>query len=291
MAKKVIILGANGMAGHVLTVGLKSDCAYEVISVARTKSVINPNVIMDVSDFDSLATLINNINADVIINCIGLLNKTAEDNSDKAILLNSYLPHFLESQTKNTNTKVIHISTDCVFSGEEGAYTEKSFKNGKGFYAQSKALGELENTKDLTFRTSIIGPELKINGIGLFHWFANQSGTINGYTNVYWTGITTIELLKAIKTAITENLSGLYHLVNDCKISKFNLVTIFNEIFHKNLTINPYFGYEVDKSLINTRSDFAFKVNSYEVMIYEMKNWIESNKGLYPHYLNNLNAK
>jgi dTDP-4-dehydrorhamnose reductase len=289
MARKVIVLGANGMAGHILTVGLKGDCAYEVISVARTKSVINPNVLMDISDFDSLATLIKNINADVIINCIGLLNKTAEDNSDQAILLNSYLPHFLESQTKNTNTKVIHISTDCVFSGEEGAYTEKSFKNGKGFYAQSKALGELENTKDLTFRTSIIGPELKINGIGLFHWFANQSGTINGYTNAYWTGVTTIELLNAIKTAITENLSGLYHLVNDCKISKFNLVTIFNEIFHKNLIINPYLGYEVDKSLINTRSDFTFKVNSYEVMIYEMKNWIESNKGLYPHYLNILN--
>jgi len=150
MAKKIIVLGANGMAGHVLTAGLQADAQYEVISVARTKSIIEPTVLMDVSDFVSLAKLIKKTHAAVIINCIGLLNKTAEDNPDRAILVNSYLPHFLESQTKNTKTKVIHISTDCVFSGEEGGYTEKSFKNGKGFYAQSKALGELENSKDLT---------------------------------------------------------------------------------------------------------------------------------------------
>lgn len=290
MAKKVIVLGANGMAGHVITTGLMADGGYKVISVARYKSVVNPSVIMDVSDFDSLSKLIKNTKADVIINCIGLLNTTAEDNSDQAILVNSYLPHFLESQTKNTTTKVIHISTDCVFSGEEGGYTEKSIKNGKGFYAQSKALGELENTKDLTFRTSIIGPELNINGIGLFHWFANQTGTINGYTNAYWTGITTIELLSAIKTAISQNLTGLYHLVNGRKISKYNLVNIINEVFQKKLSINPYDGYKVDKSLINTRSDFSFKVNSYEVMVSDMKNWIESNKELYPHYISILGS-
>lgn len=290
MSKKIIVLGANGMAGHLITTGLKIDSAYEVISVARTKSIIHPTVLMDASDFVSLAKLIKNTHADVIINCIGVLNKTAEDNPDQAILMNSYLPHFLEYQTKNTNIKVIHLSTDCVFSGEEGGYTENSFKNGKGLYAQSKALGELENTKDLTFRTSIIGPELNTNGIGLFHWFANQTGSIDGYTNAYWTGITTIELLSAIKRAISENLTGLYHLVNDDKISKYNLVTIFNEVFHKNLGINPYDGYKVDKSLINTRRDFAFKVNSYELMISDMKNWIESNKELYPHYRSILNS-
>jgi dTDP-4-dehydrorhamnose reductase len=290
MAKKIIVLGANGMAGHVISIGLTADDAYEVISVARTKSVVNPSVLMDVSDFNSLATLIENTNADVIINCIGLLNVKAEDKPDQAILVNSYLPHFLEAQTKNTNTKVIHISTDCVFSGEMGGYTEKSFKNGIGFYAQSKALGELDNTKDLTFRTSIIGPELNVNGIGLFHWFLNQTGAINGYTNAYWTGITTIELLIAIKQAISENLTGIYHLVNDVKISKYNLVTIFNEVFDKKLAVKQYDGYIVDKSLINTRGDFSFRVKSYEIMISDMKNWIQSNKKLYPHYFSILNS-
>jgi len=290
MRNKVLILGANGMAGHVITTGLKADDAYEVISVARNKSVVNPTILMDVSNFDSLEILIKNTKADVIINCIGLLNTTAENNPDQAILVNSYIPHFLEAKTKNTNTKVIHISTDCVFSGEEGGYTEKSFKNGKGFYAQSKALGELDNSKDLTFRTSIVGPEINTNGIGLFHWFANQNGKINGYSNAYWTGITTIELFNAIKIAISENLTGLYHLVNDHKISKYSLVEIFNEVFHKNLSINPYDEYRLDKSLINSRTDFSFKVSSYKEMVLEMKNWIKKNKELYPHYLTIINS-
>jgi dTDP-4-dehydrorhamnose reductase len=290
MAKKVIVLGANGMAGHVITIGLKTELQYEVISVARSKSLVNPSVLMDVSDFASLSKLIKNTKADVIINCIGLLNKFAEKNPDQAILLNSYLPHFLESITKNTDTKIIHISTDCVFSGMKGAYVEKSFKDGIGYYAQSKSLGELDNSKDLTFRTSIIGPEINTNGIGLFHWFANQSVTINGYTNVFWTGITTIELLNAIKTAISENITGLYHLVNDEKISKFELIELFNEIFDKKLILNPYSEYRFNKSLINTRTDFSFKVNSYKEMILEMKSWIEKNKGLYPHYLTITNS-
>lgn len=284
MTKKIIVLGANGMAGHVISTGLIADRAFEVISVARTESAVNPTLLMDISDFNSLAKLINSTNADVIINCVGLLNKTAEDNPDEAILVNSYLPHFLETQTKNTKTKVIHISTDCVFSGEEGGYIEKSLKNGKGFYAQSKALGELDNAKDLTFRTSIIGPELNTNGIGLFHWFMNQKGNINGYTKAYWTGVTTIELLNAIKSAISSNLSGLYHLVNEQKISKFDLVHIFNKVFDRNLQITPFSEYEVDKSLINTRKDFSFSVNSYENMINEMFKWMLNHPELYNHY-------
>jgi dTDP-4-dehydrorhamnose reductase len=285
MLKSVIILGANGMAGHVITTGLREDIInYNVISVARSSSEIKPNIILDVSDFVGLKSLIDSSKPDVIINCIGLLNKTAEDNPDQAVLINSYLPHFLESTTKNTKTKVIHISTDCVFSGEEGAYLESSFKNGRGYYAQSKSLGELNNSKDLTFRTSIIGPELNQNGIGLFHWFANQNSEIKGFTNAFWTGVTTIELMNAVKVAINNDLVGLYHLVHAEKISKFNLVSLFNEVFGKGLTIVPYDGYTVDKSLINTRSDFAYRVKGYKEMIIEMQKWIIDHKELYLHY-------
>ena len=285
MSKSIIVLGANGMAGHVITTGLREVINnYNVISVARSSSEIKPTIILDVSDFVGLKSLIDSNNPDIIINCIGLLNKTAEDNPDQAVLINSYLPHFLESTTKNTKTKVIHISTDCVFSGEEGSYVESSFKNGHGYYAQSKALGELNNSKDLTFRTSIIGPELNHNGIGLFHWFTNQNIEIKGYSNAFWTGVTTIELLNAIKVAIANDLVGLYHLVNSEKISKFNLVSLFNEVFHTSLSILPYDGYTVDKSLINTRSDFDFRVKGYKEMIIEMRKWIHEHKELYKHY-------
>jgi len=285
MSKSIIVLGANGMAGHIITIGLREDINnYNVISVARSCSEIKPTIIQDVSDFVGLKSLIDSTKPDIIINCIGLLNKTAEDNPDQAVLINSYLPHLLESTTKNTKTKIIHISTDCVFSGEEGGYLESSFKNGYGYYAQSKSLGELINSKDLTFRTSIIGPELNQNGIGLFHWFANQNIEIKGYTNAFWTGVTTIELLNAIKVAINIDLVGLYHLVNSEKISKFDLVSLFNEIFGTGLSIKPHDGYNVDKSLINTRSDFPFRVKEYKEMIIEMKKWIIEHKKLYTHY-------
>lgn len=285
MSKRIIVLGVNGMAGHLITLGLQNSMnQFEVIGIARTSSIINPDVILDVSNFNDLELFIKKSNADVIINCIGLLNKTAEENPDKAILINSYLPHFLEAITKSTKTKIIHISTDCVFSGKEGSYVESSMRNGVGYYAQSKALGELNNKKDLTFRTSIIGPELNINGIGLFHWFFNQKNEIKGYTNVFWTGITTLELLKAIKSSIDQDLKGIFHLVNNEKISKYQLLEIMNNEFDRGLDIKLDGTYVVDKSLINTRTDFKFNVGTYKSMIHEMKLWIESHREIYPHY-------
>lgn len=275
MRKKILVLGANGMAGHVLSIGLNDPKdLYEVKTVARKNSIIQPSYILDVSDFKKLETLIIKIMPDIIINCIGLLNKTAEENPEKAILINSYLPHFLESITKSSKIKVIHISTDCVFSGKEGNYIESSFKNGNGYYAQSKALGEIVNDKDLTFRTSIIGPEINRNGIGLFNWFYQQKEQINGYTNAFWTGITTIELLNAIKSAINEDLVGLYHLVNGMKISKYQLLNLMNIEFNKGIKIVKDDEYKIDKSLINTRNDFSFQVNEYSKMLEEMNKWI-----------------
>ena len=275
MRKKILVLGANGMAGHVLSIGLNdSKDLYEVKTVARKNSIIQPSYILDISDFKKLEMLIIKIMPDIIINCIGLLNKTAEENPEKAILINSYLPHFLESITKSSKIKVIHISTDCVFSGKEGNYIESSFKNGNGYYAQSKALGEIVNDKDLTFRTSIIGPEINRNGIGLFNWFYQQKEQINGYTNAFWTGITTIELLNAIKSAINEDLVGLYHLVNGMKISKYQLLNLMNIEFNKGIKIVKDDDYKIDKSLINTRNDFSFQVKEYSKMLEEMNNWI-----------------
>jgi dTDP-4-dehydrorhamnose reductase len=285
MKIKTLILGANGMAGHIITIGLREDYQnFDVISVSRNSSIIKPNILMDVSNFSKLEAVYKTYLPNVIINCVGILNKNAENNPDEAILINSYLPHFLEKITKNTSSKVIHISTDCVFSGKEGNYIETSLKNGQGYYAQSKALGEILNKKDLTLRTSIIGPEIKSDGIGLFDWFINQKTDVVGFSNAIWTGVTTIELLKAIKISIVENISGLFHLVNNTKINKFELLNIINKEFNKKVTIIPDYKYQIDKSLINTRTDFNFKVNDYDQMIREMKLWIENHKDLYKNY-------
>jgi len=113
----------------------------------------------------------------------------------------------------DTAVKIIQISTDCVFSGKDGGYKEDSFRDGDTIYARTKALGEINNNKDLTIRTSIIGPDINEDGIGLFHWFMKQSGTIYGFRNAYWTGVTTIELAKGIEKFIEYNVTGIYHFV------------------------------------------------------------------------------
>ena len=282
--KKILVIGCKGMAGHVVKNYLESTQNYDVWGLA--KGVLAEKIInLDVSSTKKLENVLNKGDFDVVINCIGLLNKTAEDNPELAIWFNSYFPHLLASFGEKYNFKLIHISTDCVFSGKEGAYKEDSFKNGIGFYAQSKALGEVVNSRDLTFRTSIIGPELKPNGIGLFHWFMNQIGVISGFTEVFWTGVTTIELAKAINEAIIQNLTGLYQLTNNTKICKYDLVREFNLVFKNNeVKITPNSDYKIDKSLINSRKDFNYNIPIYSTMIEEMKKWMLSNSKLYGHY-------
>jgi len=281
---KILVLGATGMVGHTIAIYLK-EAGHEVMAFCRREFKYCSNIKGDIKDFYFLKKVIEEGNYDAIINAIGVLNKDAENNKSLAVLINSYLPHFLSDITKNIATRVIHISTDCVFSGETGHYTENSLRDGETFYDRSKALGELENDKDLTFRNSIIGPDLNKNGIGLFNWFMQQKSQINGYTKAIWTGVTAITLAKAIEMALAENLTGLYNLVNNKCINKFDLLKLFNKHMKNGaIEILPSDAVIVDKSLVNNRNDFSFIVPEYDQMVIEMKEWIENHKELYPHY-------
>ncbi len=276
---KVLILGSAGMAGNIIKRYLSAfNNTYDVYDIARSESDYRrPTFILDVTDFQSLSNIIENLQPDCIINCIGLLNKTAEENPDLAILINAYLPHFLEKITKNSHCKVLHISTDCVFSGLKGGYLESELKDGEGFYAQSKALGEIVNGKDLTIRTSIIGPELNTSGIGLLNWFLNQKNQISGYNSAFWSGVTTLELAKFIHFVLTSNITlyGIFHLTNNTKIDKFSLLEIFKSVFNKTeIIINSNGNYKVDKSLINSRTDIDYVVPNYSEMIHEMRDFM-----------------
>lgn len=284
MKIKVLLLGSAGMAGHIISAMLKDNSdAFELIDVARNSKFVTPRFTIDVTNFDQVGRLINDILPDYVINCVGILNKEAENNADIAILVNSYLPHFLEKQTKNTKTRVIHISTDCVFSGDKGGYDENAIKDGRGIYAESKALGEIFNEKDLTIRTSIIGPELNKRGIGLFNWFQQQTGEIFGYSEAIWSGVTTVQLAKVIiEIMLNYYVTGLIHLTNNTRISKFDLLNILKSEFDRNdITIIESTEYKVDKSLLNTREDLNFIVPSYRIMILEMHEWIKSKNILY----------
>ncbi len=281
---KVLILGGTGMAGHTISIYFK-EAGHDVTAFSRSKVDYCKNVNGDITDFENLKKIINEGQYDAIINAIGILNQDAEDHKSNAVLLNSYLPHFLSDTTKEMKTRVIHMSTDCVFSGKTGGYSETSFRDGETFYDRSKALGELENNKDLTFRNSIIGPDMSEKGIGLFNWFMKQEGQINGFTKAIWTGVTTLTLAKAMEQALKENLTGLYNLVNNETISKYELLKLFNRYMKEGkIEILPSDKLSLDKSLINNRTDFSFNVPSYDAMVAEMKKWIENHKDLYPHY-------
>jgi len=269
------------MAGHVIHTFLSNLKKYDIKNVAYPSKLNDTSIVLDVENRDKVKTLVKEFKPDVIINCIGMLNKACDENPDKAIYVNSFFPNYLSKLAKENSSKVIHLSTDCVFSGKKGSYVETDFRDGNDVYSRSKALGELINDRDLTFRTSIIGPELNMNGLGLFCWFMKQSGAVSGYSDVYWTGVTTLELARAIDKAIDNNLVGLYHLVPSSKISKYDLLKLISKIWNKaDVEIKKDSNKKVDKSLINTRKDFDFKVRNYETMLLELFNWIKDNKKL-----------
>lgn len=281
---KILVLGANGMAGHVIAIYMR-EMGYNVTAFTRRPFKYCKNIIGDAFDSDKIESEIILGGYDAVVNCIGVLNEYAEKNKMEAVYLNAYFPHFLSKITEKLNTKLIHISTDCVFSGNTGPYYENSFKDGKSFYDRSKALGEIIDSKNLTFRNSIIGPDMNVQGIGLFNWFMSKKEKIKGFTHAIWTGVTTLVLAKAIEQSFKEDLKGIYNLVNNESISKYKLLMLFNKYFRDGkIEIEESCDLVLDKSLRTSREDFSFKVPSYEYMISEMKEWINQHKELYPNY-------
>lgn len=279
---KLLILGATGMAGHVAYSYLKDTQRYEITNIVFRTPLNEESIIVDVTNREKLQQVIENENPDIILNCIGVLIGGSNENPANAIFINAYLPHFLSSIAKRIDAKLIHISTDCVFSGKKGAYSEKDFRDADDVYGRSKALGEVDYENDLTIRTSIIGPEIKKNGEGLFHWFMNQTGEINGFTSAFWGGITTLELAKVIHAAINQNISGLINVTNGSKICKFDLLQVFKEVYKReDLQINSIEGKQVDKSLISVRKDFSYEVPSYEQMIAEQFKYMDGKREQY----------
>lgn len=286
MRKIILIIGSNGMAGHVISEYLSTFQDLSIIRVARDNFNLKINYSLDVTNFHETQKLINKLRPTIVINAIGILNNDAEENPEKAILINSYFPHFLAKACTAVSATLIHISTDCVFSGKKGDYLENDLKDGIGFYAQSKALGEVMYNKHITIRTSIIGPDLKQNGIGLLNWVLQQKNSITGYSEAYWGGVTTLELAKSINYIIRQDdfKLNLIHLTNSKKISKLNLIEIINNIFSLKLKIYSSNEYKVDKSLVSTSNEFIYCVPSYNKMIEEIYQWVLNHKELYRHY-------
>lgn len=281
---RFLILGCNGMAGHMISLYLKEK-GYDVTGFARKKSKFIKTICGDALDINLLEKIIKEGNYDTIVNCIGLLNKAAEKDKDQAVFINSYLPHFLAKVTKNMDTQIIHMSTDCVFSGKKGNYTENDFKDGETFYDRSKALGEIIDNKNITLRNSIIGPDIKKEGIGLLNWFMQQKEEITGFTKAIWTGQTTLQLAKTIEFISKEKSAGLFNMVPNKNISKYELLKLFNKYLRNNkIKIIPSDKLVVDKTLLRTNYSINYIIPDYETMVKELAEWIYNHKDIYSHY-------
>jgi dTDP-4-dehydrorhamnose reductase len=263
---KITVVGSNGMAGHLITNYLRR-CGHTVTAIDRTQLDVEKHSAD--SFFDSLDT-------DFLINAVGLLVKDCLDRPDRAAVINSWWPQYCAYRLQNTNTRLIHLSTDCVFDGRRGSYIESDTHTETNAYGRSKSLGEISNNKDITFRMSIIGPELK-NGTGLLNWvLANEAAQLPGWDNAWWNGITTLQLAKCINQYISNpTIAGIYHLVsNKNQINKYDLLCKINNIYELDKQIVQTQGPKtVNKVLVDTRCDIDFGIPDYDTMLVELKNY------------------
>jgi len=274
--QKVLILGSTGMLGSALTISMLNSKLFDIYDISHKNKFRTDSMICDVTNKIDLHKIINLIKPDVVINCVGVLINKSNKNPSNAIYINSYFPHYLRDLSELLSFKLIHISTDCVFDGSKGSYNETDYKTAQDIYGLSKSLGEINDDKNLTLRTSIIGPELKNKGEGLFSWFINQKGRVNGFTESIWGGVTTIVLSNVIIQSIQNDLTGLIHVTNGEPISKFNLLNLIKEKFNlTNIKLVSVPGKKSDKSL-KTNYNY-FDIPTYEEMIAEMREFYLEN--------------
>lgn len=281
--KKIMILGSAGMLGHMVFYYLKSLNKYTLVDASFPEKLHEGSKVLDITQDGELVKFIHEEKPDVVVNCIGILIKGSQTDPSNAIYLNSYLPHRLAKILRGTGGKLIHISTDCVFSGKKGNYAENDFRDADDIYGRSKALGEVINETDVTLRTSIIGPELKQNGEGLFHWFMQQTGEIKGFRNSFWSGVTTLELAKVIEKVIEQGNFGLIHVTNGHKISKLEILQSMNTTWEKNINIIPAEVKFADKTLQESEK-LKNAIPDYTQMLKDQKNWMLENEKLYIQY-------
>jgi dTDP-4-dehydrorhamnose reductase len=283
MKKRILVLGASGMIGHTIFNELSKNENYDVYGTIRkfdnwvnkfpqkNLEKIRPNV--DAENFDTIMRALASIQPDIVINCIGLIKQIPLAKDPLTIItLNAQLPHRISMVCRTANARLIHLSTDCVFEGTKGNYTEEDNPDAKDIYGRTKYLGEVFYPHCVTIRTSTIGPELK-GGFGLLEWFLVQKDEIKGFTKAIFSGFPTVELASIIDNFIipNESLSGLYHIASK-PISKYSLLKLIAEEYEKEIKIIPDDSFFCDRSLdsSNFNNIVKYKANDWKSLITRM---------------------
>lgn len=255
----ILVLGVTGMLGNTVFRFLSQEQLYRVYGTTRSNNphinvydILSSQIIkgIDIENHDSLVAAFAKAKPKVVINCIGLIKQlSSADDPLQAIPINSILPHRLAALCEVAGARLIHISTDCVFSGKKGNYKEEDFPDAYDLYGRSKLLGEVDYPHAVTLRTSIIGHELSSNK-SLINWFLSQTNEVNGYTDAIYSGVPTVELARIIKDFVLPHpqLKGLYHVAVK-PINKFDLLSLVAKIYKKDIKINPSKDVIIDRSL------------------------------------------
>jgi dTDP-4-dehydrorhamnose reductase len=253
------VLGASGMIGSSLIRVISESSNYEVWGTVRSDRVkqffsepIANNLVsdVDVENHDVLLKMLKQLRPDVIVNCVGLTKHKPEgDNPLISIPINALMPHRLAKLCALIGARLVHISTDCVFSGEKGGYVESDFTDARDVYGKSKALGEVDYPHTITLRTSTIGHELK-SAYGLLDWFLSQNKSCKGYNSAIFSGVPTVILSQIIRDIVIpyKELSGIYHVAAK-SINKYELLKLIAKVYGKSTQIIYDESVVIDRSL------------------------------------------
>lgn len=261
--RRIVIVGATGMLGHTALRLLAGSADLDVWGTSRSRTLPStfPQELahlvrrgIDAACEEQMHAVLHDLSPDVVINCAGLVKQRDEgQDPELAIVANALLPHRLARLCAGIGTRLIHVSTDCVFSGASGNYHEESLPDSSDVYGRTKLLGEVTYGDAITMRTSIIGPELD-RGLGLVSWFRAQTGRVKGYTDAIFSGLPTVELARVIRDRVLPDadLRGLYH-VSGPTISKYDLLVALKREFGLEVDIVPDDSVRIDRSLDSTR--------------------------------------
>tara|TARA_Y100000593_G_C4235388_1_gene299223 strand:- start:31 stop:867 length:837 start_codon:yes stop_codon:yes gene_type:complete len=268
---KVAVLGQNGMLGHVVKDVLQLNHFAQVEGFGRETLDIYPRKL---NDMGTKLSLLLNHKTDYVINCIGAIKPTFNLSSDLSIPIytNAVFPHQLAIWGELTGTKIIHITTDCVFSGSLGKYTETSVHDALDEYGKSKSLGEPKNA--MVIRTSILGPEMGGRNRSFLSWIKGQDGkTVNGFTNHYWNGLTTLELAHHLVDIIDADLwtPGVFHVFSE-DVTKYDMVKKIADAYQLDIGVEEHeTDHPVDRTLRTTEElNEYLQPASFETMIYDL---------------------
>jgi dTDP-4-dehydrorhamnose reductase len=285
MPAKIVVLGAAGMLGHKVFQRLRiafpgtlaimrkpADCPpFDNIELLKSVEVLTG---IDVMDFTALRAALSEIRPDYLINCIGIIKQRADAQEPiPNITINSLLPHLLAEMAAAWHGRLIHFSTDCVFSGAHGSYTEEDESDARDLYGRSKFLGEAAGPNALTLRTSIIGRELAGHR-GLLDWFRAQVGlNIQGYRRVIYSGVTTNHLADVVEDIILNHsdLNGLYQVASR-PISKYDLLCLLRDAYRLNIEITPDDAERSDRSMSGEKlyRAIGYRAPSWPELIHQL---------------------